>query len=136
MSQIKSGTYTRLPSPSSLCRCPSSLTPRGKGPRVPFSPGPGAVLVWPASARVHVTQGRARHGGKGGSSSLLGQGEVQRLDGLPLGGLAAAVIARRGDDGGVTGKLLHDGIEEAAEGVQPVPLGRAEMVQFGRRIVG
>ena len=42
--------------------------------------------------------------------------EVQRLDGLALGGLATAAVARRGDDGGVAGELLRGGEIHAGVG--------------------
>ncbi len=46
--------------------------------------------------------------------------EVRRFDGLALGGLTSAVVARRRDDGGMAGELLgggeiHAGVEQVGD---------------------
>ena len=52
--------------------------------------------------------------------SLLSEREVQFFDALAFGGLAAAVVARGGNDGGVAGELLrgreiHAGVEQVGD---------------------
>ena len=57
---------------------------------------------------------------------LLSEGEVQLLDALALGGLAAAVVAGGGDDGGVAGELLRG--REVHAGVEQIRHKRAAQV--------
>jgi len=62
--------------------------------------------------------------GSGQATPKLSEGEVQLLDALALGGLAAAVVAGGGDDGGVAGELLrgrevHAGVEQVGNEAAP-----------------
>jgi len=110
----------RLPSPSSLRRCRLSLTLRGRSPPVPVSPGPrGRSCVDSLVVDIGDT-GPRQAWEKGGSSSLLAQGEMQRFNGRARGGLAAPIVARRRHDGDVAGALLggresHAGVEQVGD---------------------
>ena len=82
-----------------------------------FSRPAGRPCVAIPGRRAPVTQGRAERGEKGGSWSLLGNGKVQRFDGLALRGFTTAVVARRGRHASVAGELLgggeiHAGVEQ------------------------